>query len=164
MGGNRIPEEVADIESAVVALHRSRQRRALARLGERRGERTDRHGELPDAVFELLDVVASAAGQGAAPTVTEAAALLGVDQPRASRLAAQAVEAGLLWRAADQQDGRRSLLVPTQDGRDVLARIRGFRCRVIAESTAGWSTEDRVALAGLLTRFVRDFEATTTGT
>ncbi|WP_030801238.1 hypothetical protein [Streptomyces sp. NRRL S-337] len=45
----------------------------------------------------------------------------------------------------------------------VLAMIRGFRHRIIAESTAGWPTEDRAALARPLTRFVRDFEATTTG-
>ncbi|WP_234442034.1 MarR family winged helix-turn-helix transcriptional regulator [Streptomyces sp. NRRL S-1448] len=148
----------------MVALRRSRQRRAPARLAERRDERTDRHAGRPDAVFALLDVVASAAEQDAAPTVTEAAALLGVDRPRSSRLTAQAIEAGLLRREADQRDGRRSLLVPTPEGRDVLARIRGFRCRVIAVSTAGWSTEDRAALTRLLTRFVRDFEATTTGT
>ncbi|MEU9499046.1 hypothetical protein [Streptomyces sp. NPDC048196] len=74
------------------------------------------------------------------------------------------MEAGLLRRGVDQRDGRRSLFVPPQEGRDVLARIRGFRCRVIAESTAGWSTADRAAPARLLTRFVRDFEATTTGT
>lgn len=153
MDGKR---DVADIESAVVALRRSRQRRALARLAERRGERTGPHAGLPDTVFELLDAVAAAA---TAPTVTEAAAVLGVDQPRASRLAAQAVHAGLLRRESDQYDGRRSLLVLTAEGRDVLAGIEDFRRRIVAEATAAWSPEDRATLARLITRFAADFDA-----
>ncbi|WP_424527841.1 MarR family winged helix-turn-helix transcriptional regulator [Sphaerisporangium viridialbum] len=151
--------DAADIETAVVALRRAHKRRTLARLSERRGERTGRHAELPDAVFELLDVVESATGRGDTLTVTDAAAVLGVDQPRSSRLAAQALHAGLLRREADQHDGRRSLLALTQEGCNVLAEIRDFRRRVIAEATAGWGTEDRAALARLLTRFVQDFDS-----
>ncbi|MFJ9590425.1 MarR family winged helix-turn-helix transcriptional regulator [Streptomyces acidicola] len=151
--------DVADIETAVVALRRSRQRRALARLAERRGEHAGHQAGLPEAAFELLDVVEAAEGQGSALTVTEVAALLGVDQPRSSRLTAQALAAGLLRREADQHDGRRSLLALTPEGRDVLARIRTFRRGVIVEATASWTTEDRAALAHLLTRFVRDFSA-----
>ncbi|GII97511.1 MarR family winged helix-turn-helix transcriptional regulator [Sinosporangium siamense] len=151
--------DAADIETAIVALRRAHKRRALARLSERRGERTGRHGELPDAVFELLDVVESAAERGGALTVTDAAAVLGVDQPRSSRLSAHALHAGLLRREADQYDGRRSLLALTQEGRDLLAEIRDFRRRVIAEATAGWAVEDRAALAGLLTRFVQDLDS-----
>ncbi|MEV6230756.1 MarR family winged helix-turn-helix transcriptional regulator [Saccharopolyspora shandongensis] len=155
MAGNR---DAADIEAAVVALRRAYKRRALARLSERRGVRTGHHAELPDAVFELLDAVESAEDRGGALTVTDAAAVLGVDQPRSSRLAAQALNAGLLRREADQHDGRRSLLALTGEGREVLAKIRDFRRRVIAEATADWAGEDRAALARLLTRFVRDFD------
>ncbi|MEV7012198.1 MarR family winged helix-turn-helix transcriptional regulator [Streptosporangium sp. NPDC051022] len=153
--------DVAVIETAVVALRRSRQRRALAGLAKRRGEQAGRHAGLPDAVFELLDAVEAAERPGSALTVTEAAALLGVDQPRASRLASQALQAGLLRRQADQHDGRRSLLALTPEGGDVLAQIRTFRCGIIAEATVGWTAEDRAALAHLLTRFVRDFSAIT---
>ncbi|MEV5543845.1 MarR family winged helix-turn-helix transcriptional regulator [Saccharopolyspora shandongensis] len=155
MAGNR---DAADIEAAVVALRRTYKRRTLARLSERRGERTGHHAELPDAVFELLDAVESAEYRGGALTVTDAAAVLGVDQPRSSRLAAQALNAGLLRREADQHDGRRSLLALTGEGREVLAKIRDFRRRVIAEATADWAGEDRAALARLLTRFVQDFD------
>ncbi|RNG36031.1 MarR family transcriptional regulator [Streptomyces botrytidirepellens] len=153
--------DVADIETAVVALRRSRQRRALARLAERRGEHAGHQARLPDAVFELLDAVEAAEGEGAALTVTEAATLLGVDQPRSSRLASQGLQAGLLRREDDQHDGRRSLLALTPEGRDALARIRTFRRGIIAEATASWAAEDRAALAHLLTRFVRDFSAIT---
>jgi DNA-binding MarR family transcriptional regulator len=154
VGGN--PDaETAAIERAVVTLRRAQRRRNLARLAERRGERTGEGARLADGVFELLDAVE----EGEALTVTQAAAALGVDQPRASRLAAQALEAGLLRREADQRDGRRSLLTPTEDGRAALARIRGFRGRMVAEAMTDWPAEDRAALARLLPRFVRDFSA-----
>jgi DNA-binding MarR family transcriptional regulator len=93
--------------------------------------------------------------------VTESAAALGVDQPRASRLAAQAVEAGLLRRAADQADGRRSLLILTDRGRAALAQVRAFRAGAVAAATAGWTARDRDDLARLLTRFVADFARVT---
>jgi hypothetical protein len=94
--------DVAAIEHAMVAIRRAQTRRALARLSTRRDLRSGPHGTLPDAVFELLDAVDAATIRGSAPTVTETAAALGVDQPRASRLTGQALEAGLLRRDADQ--------------------------------------------------------------
>src|SRR4051794_10547415 len=107
---------IADIEAALVALRRAQKRRALARRSQRSGDRAGSHAGLPDAVFELLDVLAAAAERGVSLTVTEVAAQLDVDQPRASRLASLALEAALIRRAADQRDGRRSLLVLTADG------------------------------------------------
>jgi DNA-binding MarR family transcriptional regulator len=114
---------------------------------------------MPDVVFELLDIVDAVTTHGGAPTVTEAATALGVDQPRASRLTAQALDAGLLRRGVDQADGRRSPLMLTPSGRGALDRIHGFRRQVIAEATADWDAEDRTALAQLLTRFVADTAA-----
>lgn len=149
--------DIAAIEAAVVALRRAQKRRALARLSRRSGERVGAHADLPDAVYELLDALAAAAERGERLTVTELAAQLDVDQPRASRLARQALDAGLIRREADQGDGRRSLLVLTSGGRDVLDRIHTFRRRMIAEATRDWSDADRAALARLLPRFVRDF-------
>lgn len=151
--------DVAAIEAAMVAVRRAQSRRRLAHLARRRGERTGAHSGLPDSVFELLDVVEAGAAEGEPPTVTEAAAILDVDQPRASRLAGQAVEAGLLRREADQRDGRRSLLVLTADGRAVLAAIHGFRRRTIAEATSEWDPAEREMFARLLSRFVRELGA-----
>jgi DNA-binding MarR family transcriptional regulator len=151
--------EAAAIARAMVAIRRAQTRRALSRLSARRGVRARRDATLPNAIFELLDVVDAATVHGGALTVTEAAAALGVDQPRASRLTAQAMDADLLRRAADQADGRRSLLILTPSGRDALDRIQAFRQHVIAEATTDWSTEDRATLARLLTRFVDDFTA-----
>jgi DNA-binding MarR family transcriptional regulator len=149
-------EDVAAIERAMVAIRRAQTRRALARLSARRNVRSGRHGSLPDAVFELLDIVDAVTTHGGAPTVTEAATALGIDQPRASRLTAQALDAGLLRRGVDQADGRRSPLILTPSGRGALDRIHAFRRQVIAEATADWAAEDRTALAQLLSRFVAD--------
>ncbi|RBM23300.1 MarR family winged helix-turn-helix transcriptional regulator [Streptomyces sp. PT12] len=149
--------DIAAIEAAVVSLRRIHRRRALAaRLAARRGEWPVRHGQLPDAVVELLAAIESAAARGETLTVSEAAAVLGVDQPRSSRLTAQALAAGLLRREADQHDGRRSLLALTPEGHDVLLRIRDVRRRVVAEAIADWSESDRATLARLLTRFLGD--------
>ncbi len=154
-------DDVAAIERAMVAIRRAQTRRVLARLSTRRGVRTGRHAKLPDAVFELLDAIDTATTHGGAPTVTETATALGIDQPRASRLTTQALDAGLLRRVADQADGRRSLLTLTPSGRSALDRIHAFRQDVIAEATTRWTTEDRAALARLLSRFVDDITAVT---
>lgn len=151
--------DVAAIETAMVAVRRAQSRRRLAHLARRRGEHTGPYSGLPDSVFELLDVVEATAAEGWLPTVTDAAAILDVDQPRASRLAGQAVQAGLLLREADQGDGRRSLLVLTAEGREVLAAIHGFRRRTIAEATSEWDPSERELFARLLSRFVREFGA-----
>ncbi|MFD2767167.1 MarR family winged helix-turn-helix transcriptional regulator [Micromonospora eburnea] len=152
---------MAAVERAMVALRRQQSRHSLARLSARRGLRSGRVGALPDAVFQLLDAAEHAAALGRALTVTEAATALAVDQPRASRLAAQAADAGLLRREADQTDGRRSLLALTPDGHAAVKQIRDFRRQVIAEALRDWSAEDCADLARLLTRFVDDIAAIT---
>ncbi|WP_232533685.1 MarR family winged helix-turn-helix transcriptional regulator [Plantactinospora sp. KBS50] len=147
--------QVAGIEAALVALRRAQRRRALAGLSRRRGGR-DADGP-PDAVFEFLDVLAAAGERGESATVTDVANQLDVDQPRASRLAALALQAGLVRREADQRDGRRSLLILTASGEETIARIHDFRRQAVAEATRTWSDDDRAALARLLPRFVTDF-------
>jgi DNA-binding MarR family transcriptional regulator len=159
--GQSYTEQIATIEAAIAALRRAQKRRALARLSQRSGERLGPYASLPDAVFELLDALAAAVARGETLTVTEIAVQLDVDQPRASRLSGLALVAGLIQREADQRDGRRSLLVLTTEGVDILARIRDFRQRVVSEATNGWSDDDRAALARLLPRFVQDFGALT---
>lgn len=50
---------------------------------------------------------------------------------------------------------------PVSERSRVLDRIHDFRRRAIARAIADWSDTDRAALARLLPRFVRDFEALT---
>lgn len=134
-------KDIAAIEHAMVAIRRRQSRRALARQQGATG---------PE--YDVLDVIEGAGGQVTVSAVAEA---LGVDQPRASRLVAAAVAAGLVRREADQADGRRAWLVLTEEGVAALARARQGRRSAFAAATADWSPEERAEFARLLTRFVR---------
>ncbi|GAB3861390.1 MarR family winged helix-turn-helix transcriptional regulator [Dactylosporangium cerinum] len=143
------------VEAAMVAIRRSQTRRALARSGPT--------GGVDPAVFDVVDAVegasaavegASAAPAGGGATVMSVAAALDVAQPRASKLVAAAVEAGWLRREADQGDGRRSLLVLTEDGLALSERVHAARRARFAAATGDWSPADLATFAQLLTRFV----------
>ncbi|MES4906931.1 MULTISPECIES: MarR family winged helix-turn-helix transcriptional regulator [unclassified Streptomyces] len=177
MVDNRDP--VDDIERAMVAIRRSQSRRSLARLadGEDRDSpkgptargtaakgatargtaakgATARGAVARGAAFDVLDAIEAAEQSGAPATVSGVAAALAVDQPRASKLVAGAVEDGLVRREADQADGRRTLLVMTEAGRAMTDEVRRFRRSVFAEVMAEWPEADRAEFARLLTDFV----------
>jgi DNA-binding MarR family transcriptional regulator len=133
----------AAVERAMVAIRRRQTRRALA------GNST-----IDVVVLGVLDAVEANDEAGRPSTVGSLAAALGVDQPRASRLVARAIESGLLERRADQRDGRRSLLALTPAGRDKLDAVHRSRQAVFAEAMADWSVAEREQLAALLTRFL----------
>lgn len=132
-------DEVERIERAMVAIRRRQRRRALARLSGVSGQS-----------FEVLDALES----DQAATVSSVARALDVDQPRASKLVAAAVQAGLVRREADQADGRRSALRLTDAGRAALDAAHRNRRAVFAEAMTGWNDEERAEFARLLARFV----------
>ncbi|MEU5644986.1 MarR family winged helix-turn-helix transcriptional regulator [Streptomyces milbemycinicus] len=155
MADNREP--VDDIERAMVAIRRSQSRRSLARLADgdgRGGGDPPKGSAAKGAAFDVLDAIEAAEQSGAPATVSGVAAALAVDQPRASKLVAGAVEAGLVRREADQADGRRALLVMTEAGRALTDEVRRFRRSVFAEAMAEWPEADRAEFARLLTDFV----------
>ncbi|SHL28502.1 DNA-binding transcriptional regulator, MarR family [Pseudonocardia thermophila] len=125
----------------MVAIRRRQSRRTLARVA----------GAADDTLQPVLDAVEAAAEPMG---VGEVAAAIDVDQPRASKLVAAAVSAGLLRREADQSDGRRTLLVLTDAGRERLAHVHAYRRRVFAAAMADWTDAERETFARLLTRFV----------
>ncbi len=146
MDGNT-DEDVAAVERALVAIRRGQHRRALGRLAERTGAAGG------GAAYDVLDVIEVAEQAGAPASVSGVAAALNLDQPRASKLVAAAVEAGLVRREADQADGRRALLVRTAAGRALTEEVHQFRRSVFAMAMADWSGADRADFARLLTRF-----------
>lgn len=147
-------EPVDDIERAMVAIRRSQSRRSLARLAGGDGGDSPKGAVARGAAFDVLDAIEAAEQGGAPATVSGVAAALAVDQPRASKLVAGAVEAGLVRREADQADGRRALLVMTEAGRAMTDEVRRFRRSVFAEAMAEWPEADRAEFARLLTDFV----------
>jgi DNA-binding MarR family transcriptional regulator len=136
-------DPVVLVERAMVAVRRSQSRRALSR-----------HMAVDPAVFAVLDAVE----ERGPSSVTELASVLGVDQPRASRLVAKAVDDGFLARQADQSDGRRSLVSLTASGRTQVDAAHSSRQEVFARAMADWSADERATFARLLTAFVAGVE------
>jgi DNA-binding MarR family transcriptional regulator len=153
-------EHVRAVERAMVAIRRSQTRRALTRLAHGRDDSGD-SGVAGGSAVDVLDAIEAAEQTGAPATVTDIAAVLNVDQPRASKLAAAAVEAGLVRREADQADGRRTLLVRTGRGNAVSEELHRFRRSIFATAMSDWTEADRAAFAGLLTRFVESLAGIT---
>ncbi|TQM31571.1 DNA-binding MarR family transcriptional regulator [Nocardia bhagyanarayanae] len=132
------------VAAAMVRVRRRQTRGALA--GENR---------VPPAVFRVLEAVSTLEDA----TVGALAPALGVDQPRASRLAAQAVSEGWLQRVADQRDGRKAVLRPTALGDRILADARRRRATATAAAMADWTERERAEFARLLGRFVDAMDA-----
>lgn len=154
MGRDR-DSDVELVETAMVTIRRRQNRRSLARLDQqRRVPDAAADPPIPGLAIDVLDVLEAAEQAGRPASVSSVAAALGVDQPRASRLVAATVEAGLARREADQADGRRAFLVPTAAGRAVTEQVRGFRRSIFAAAMADWPETDRHDFARLLTRFV----------
>jgi DNA-binding MarR family transcriptional regulator len=147
-------DAVAAIEQAMVAMRRSWSRRSL----QRRVAAAGSAGTAEAAAFQVLDAIESGP-----LTVNGVADALGVDQPRASRLVARAVEAGLVRRGADPDDGRRSVLALTPRGARALAEGHRARRAAVEAALAGWPDEDRETFARLLRAYVSGWERAVRG-
>ena len=91
-------------------------------------------------------------GDGA--SVSELAAAIGVDQPRASRVVADCVDRGLVTRSVDPTDARRSVIALTDDGRAAIDERRRERRAAVEQALDGFTPAERAQLAALLARFV----------
>jgi DNA-binding MarR family transcriptional regulator len=153
-------DAVAAIEQAMVAMRRSWSRRSLQRRAAAAGSvGAAGAGAAEAAAFQVLDAIES----GGPLTVNGVADALGVDQPRGSRLVARAVEAGLVRRGADPDDGRRSVLALTPRGARVLAEGHRARRAAVEAALAGWPDEDRETFARLLRAYVSGWERAVRG-
>ncbi|MGC5014262.1 MarR family winged helix-turn-helix transcriptional regulator [Streptosporangium sp. DT93] len=149
-------QAVAAVERAMVEIRRSQTRRAVQRLAAGADDGAGASVPLDPALFGVIDAVEEGEGD---VTVTSVADRLGVDQPRASRLVARAVGAGLVRRVADPADGRRSTLELTALGAGHAERVHRFRREVFGAAMRGWSEHDRREFARLLTAFVAELGA-----
>src|SRR5690606_12537853 len=84
--------------------------------------------------------------------VGELADAIGVDQPRASRLVADAVSRGYAIRETDARDARRSAIRITTEGRTHLEHARARRRASVEAALADFSDQDAATLADLLAR------------
>ena len=81
-----------------------------------------------------------------------------VDPSTVSRQVAGLVRAGLVERRPDPEDGRATLLAPTDEGLRVFQANRDRRNREIGAMTEHWDEADRVRLAELLEQLAGDLE------
>ncbi|ARF59134.1 MarR family winged helix-turn-helix transcriptional regulator [Streptomyces gilvosporeus] len=144
-------EAVAAVERAMVAIRRSQTRRSLGRLAPRDGGKP-----IDPTLFSVLDAI-EACGRDRACAVSDVAAALGVDQPRASRLVLRATEEGWITRRTDPSDARRTLLTLSHEGQEQVDRAHRFRQEVFARAMADWPDNDRTEFARLITAFVISF-------
>ncbi|MEB2844393.1 MarR family transcriptional regulator [Rhizobiales bacterium RZME27] len=112
--------------------------------------------ELTD--LDVLDVSRRIAQAGEEVTVGAIADAMRIDPSRGSRLVADLVTRGILRRDASQEDGRRSLIAPTELGNTLLSEIRSVKHGLIEKMTGDWSEQDRQDFARLFARFVDGFE------
>ncbi|WP_434451645.1 MarR family winged helix-turn-helix transcriptional regulator [Lentzea sp. E54] len=82
------------------------------------------------------------------------------DPSTISRQVAGLVKDGLVERRADPADGRASVLVVTEAGRELIMNRRRQRNEAIKRMFDEWPEEDFKTFAELFERFVQDYERT----
>lgn len=80
------------------------------------------------------------------------------DPSTVSRQVAALVERGLVRREADPADGRISVLVVTDKGREVVVAAKKRRNAMLSMVMADWSDADRAEFARLLASFADGFQ------
>lgn len=105
------------------------------------------------ARIRLLEFLAAAAPD-ARVGISEVAELIGVDQPRASRLVADSVGRGFVSREVDPRDARKSIVAISDAGRAMLEQVRTGRRSAVTDALAGFTDDETAQFADLLARFV----------
>ena len=96
----------------------------------------------------------------AAPVrLTDLAESLGVDISTVSRNVRDLERSGLVQRTGDPADQRASRLSLSDEGQDVLGRVRRTRQEAMRQVLADWSESDRALLAQLIVRLSDDMDA-----
>jgi len=142
---------LVDVERAMVRIRRAINRGMFAdRLERALGP------SFSTGLASVLDAIEQQLETEDGVSVGGIAERIGVDQSRASRLVATAVEAGIVERVASQADGRRVEIKVTPAGERLRADVHRLRREFANELMAGWSANDRAQFARLIKAFVRD--------
>jgi DNA-binding MarR family transcriptional regulator len=160
------PPPIALTAGAEAGVHEDAELSAI----ERAFTRIIRWGNLP-RVRDRFDAAAGMAldrasysvlfrlEEGGPTRLSELAQRLGLDLSTASRQVHHLELAGLVQRAVVEEDRRAALLSVTDEGRELIARIRQAKRAVITEMLAGWTQEERQELGRVLTRLADEIVA-----
>ena len=105
------------------------------------------------ALSAILRIKGGYERPGQEATVGLLAEEMALDPSRASRIAADLVERGLLARAVSQEDGRRSVLVPTEAAWALMDGFLRAKWARTMKLFATWSEEDIVTFSRLFGRY-----------
>lgn len=108
------------------------------------------------ARLRMLEALAAASEPLSVSALGQA---IGVDQPRASRLVQQGVQAGFVRREADPDDARRTRIALTDEGRRLARGMRGERRELLGRALESFTPEERTELARLLTKLADNWRA-----
>lgn len=108
-------------------------------------------------MHRLLHVLDAAGQRGQQLGISEVAEAIGVDQPRSSRLVAEAAARGYVIRGTDARDARRSDIRITEAGRSHLEHVQQRRRAAVEAALADFTVEETAQLARLLARFAESW-------
>ena len=129
-------------------------------IGRRVISRTLVDSLAPSLEISHLDALRAMSRIEGEVTVGAIADVMRLDPSRGSRLVAELVAQGLLRRAASQADGRRSIVVRTELGDQLMAEVNATKRQLLASMLDGWSEEELSVFAVLFDKFVSKFEET----
>jgi len=97
--------------------------------------------------------------EGGPARLSDLAQRLGLDLSTTSRQVHHLEVAGLVQRAVVEEDRRAALLSLTDEGKELVGRIRQAKRAVITEMLAGWTDDERKELARMLNRLADEIVA-----
>ncbi|CAM3099921.1 MarR family winged helix-turn-helix transcriptional regulator [Stackebrandtia soli] len=132
------------IERALVRIRREQQRQRL--------HRKESAAPTPAnaAKYRALDALDAADGL----SISQLAEAIGVDRPRASRIAAALIDDEFAARTHRDDDARVVVIHITEPGRTIVSRVRRTRLHNVEEALAEFTPEEAHTLASLLDRFI----------
>lgn len=119
---------------------------------EHRGQRGPRERTGGPALVRLLGVLAHSEEP---LSISQLAEHIGVDQPRASRLVQQAVEAGHAVREADPGDARRTRVRLTASGEQLVHGVRSRQREHASTALAALAPSERAELLRLMAKLAQ---------
>ncbi|MBP2437159.1 MarR family winged helix-turn-helix transcriptional regulator [Microbacterium amylolyticum] len=112
-------------------------------------ENADRlHAGMLPGTYKLFSVIA----RRAPITAKELAASLSIDKGQVSRMVRELEDLALVARSPDPNDGRSSVIEPTENGRQRLEAARGAQEHTLTTIMREWSIDDIERLGDLLHR------------
>ncbi|MBA8826791.1 DNA-binding MarR family transcriptional regulator [Saccharopolyspora lacisalsi] len=123
----------------------------LVRNFELMRRRTDSYEELDRSEYLLLRTL----DETGPADINTLAAVLGLDPSTAGRQVATMRKAGLIECEPATDDRRRSIITPTEQGRDEARSVRLHRHRNLDELFAEWSEDELRTLGTMVSRYNR---------